>query len=230
MPAFEAVLFDWVGTLIVPKWGPVRSGPGGAHWISGALRALDRDPAGLAGISSALTEAGHRPEVAEGWRGADASPTTYRAAYLRWTDAAGLDRPLADRLYADLADPAAARFATDTAEVLAAVKAAGLRVAVISDIHFDVRPAFAEAGLDGYVDEFVLSYEVGVCKPDPAIFRAALTRLGLRPEQALMVGDRSGHDGAAVEAGLPTLLVPPLTDPAERRLHLVLNACGLSTA
>ncbi|MFI5532895.1 HAD family hydrolase [Kitasatospora sp. NPDC051853] len=230
MSAFGAVLFDWVGTLVVPKWGPVKSGPSGTWWISHALRGLGRDGSAVAvqHISTALSEAGRRPEVIEGWRGADASAATYRTAYLRWVGAAGLDPALADALYEGLADPATARFASDVAPTLAALRSAGLKVAVISDIHFDIRPAFAEAGLDAYIDEFVLSYEVGVCKPERAIFRAALTSLGLQPHQALMVGDRSAYDGAAIEVGIPTLLVPVLTDPTEERLHLVLKTCGLS--
>lgn len=229
MSTFEAVLFDWVGTLVVPKWGPVKSGTSGAWWISHALGRLGRgtSPDEVRRISSALSEAGRRPEVIEGWRGADASADTYRAAYLRWTGAAGLDAALADELYEALADPATARFAADAAPTLAALKSAGLKVAVISDIHFDIRPAFAVAELDEYVDEFVLSYEVGVCKPDPAVFRAALAGLALDPGQALMVGDRSAYDGAAIEAGIPTLLLPVLTDPSERRLDLVLKTCGL---
>ena len=40
-----------------------------------------------------------------------------------------------------------------------------------------------------------------------------------------MVGDRSASDGGAVEAGLTTLLLPPLRDVGERRLHRVLDLC-----
>ncbi|OPX07286.1 HAD family hydrolase [Mycobacterium sp. AT1] len=113
--------------------------------------------------------------------------------------------------------------ADDVAETLRWVAAQGCEVAILSDIHFDLRPAFVAADLDRYVDEYVLSFECGVQKPDPAIFRAALDALGSRPERTLMVGDRASHDGAAVELGMPTLLVPPLTHPAQRRLDLVRN-------
>ncbi|GAA2790200.1 hypothetical protein GCM10010441_14210 [Kitasatospora paracochleata] len=138
-----------------------------------------------------------------------------------------MDSVLADAMYETLSDAADNLFAADVAPTLMALKAAGLKVAVVSDIHVDIRPAFLKAGLDTYVDDYVLSFEHGTCKPDPAIFRTALDRLGVQPSEALMVGDRSGHDGAAVEAGVTTLLVPPLTDVAEKRLHLVLAACGV---
>jgi FMN phosphatase YigB (HAD superfamily) len=102
----------------------------------------------------------------------------------------------------------------------------GARAGLVSDIHFDLRPVFAEAGLDRYVSSYVLSFEHGVQKPDAQIFRIALDALAAVPAEALMVGDRSGHDGGAVAVGIPTLLVPPLFDPAQERLHIVVAACG----
>jgi putative hydrolase of the HAD superfamily len=57
----------------------------------------------------------------------------------------------------------------------------------------------------------------------------ALDELGVEPAKALMVGDRASHDGAAVELGMPTLLIPPLTATSQQRLSVVLRACGLPT-
>ncbi|WP_431948636.1 HAD family hydrolase [Actinacidiphila sp. bgisy167] len=229
MPAFRAVLLDWVGTLIVPRWGPDHAGPKGGPWIEGALRRLAREvaPPEVRRLSAALDAAVREPEVARAMSGADVSVASYRAGFRRWTSAAGIDEALADALYAELAHPDVALFAADVERTLATLKAAGLLVAVVSDIHFDIRPWFAAAGLDGHVDRFVLSFEHGVCKPDPAVFRLALRELGVGPDEALMVGDRSGHDGAAVEAGLATLLLPPLAAAGEERLHRVLACCGL---
>jgi FMN phosphatase YigB (HAD superfamily) len=99
--------------------------------------------------------------------------------------------------------------------------------AVVSDIHVDIRPAFAAAGLDALIDVFTLSFEQGVQKPDPAMFLRTLDALGVEPGQALMMGDRPGHDGAAVEAGLTTLLLPPLRGVDDLRLHRVAAACGV---
>ena len=106
------------------------------------------------------------------------------------------------------------------------LRAAGLRLAVVSDIHVDVRPAFAAASLAGVVDVFTLSFELGAQKPDPRVFTATLDALGVQPHEALMVGDRCRPDGGAVECGVPTLLLPPLTAPDDRRLHHVLALCG----
>lgn len=92
---------------------------------------------------------------------------------------------------------------------------------VISDIHFDIRPAFAAEGLSDAVDGYALSFEVGAQKPSAVIYRHALKMLEVTPSQALMVGDRAVPDGGAVEHGLNVLLVPPLEHPGQRRLHRV---------
>jgi HAD superfamily hydrolase (TIGR01493 family) len=84
----------------------------------------------------------------------------------------------------------------------------------VSDIHFDLRREFAAAGLGGLIDSFVLSFEHGVQKPDPEIFRIAAHALALDPPELLMVGDRASHDGGAVGLGITTLLLPSLPTAA----------------
>jgi HAD superfamily hydrolase (TIGR01549 family) len=44
-------------------------------------------------------------------------------------------------------------------------------------------------GFGEHVDALVISEEVGVAKPDPAIFAAALARLRVAPHEAVMIGD-----------------------------------------
>ena len=67
---------------------------------------------------------------------------------------------------------------------------------MVSNIGFDIRPHFAGLGPGRLVDAFVLSYEVGRCKPDPAIFLRACGMLGVDPERTLMVGDTPADAGA----------------------------------
>jgi putative hydrolase of the HAD superfamily len=43
--------------------------------------------------------------------------------------------------------------------------------------------------MDPLIDALITSEEIGVQKPDPHIFRETLTRLGLQPAEAVMVGD-----------------------------------------
>ena len=68
-----------------------------------------------------------------------------------------------------------------------------------------VRAALARVQLDVLVDDVVSSRDVGVRKPDPAFFRAALARaaaLGyvVAPAEAVMVGDSFDNDVAGAKA------------------------------
>lgn len=72
------------------------------------------------------------------------------------------------------------------------------------------RPKIERFGLAEYMDVLIVSEEVGVAKPDPAIFRIALERLQLRPDEAIFVGDSPEYDlcGAAA-AGVPFIWMNP---------------------
>jgi HAD superfamily hydrolase (TIGR01509 family) len=210
--SFRAVLLDWRGTLVTTL--------DERAWATEALRRLGRDddPAPLA---DALAKIADRPDEP----GVDSDAARHRRTYVEALTDLGLDEDLVEALYAVESDLTLNVFADDAACTLRELCAAGLRLAVVSDIHVDIRPAFAAAGLDGVIDVFTLSVEHGIQKPDPRMFTRTVRTLGVEPEQALMVGDRADRDGAAVECGLATLLLPPLTAPSDRRLHRVLALC-----
>ena len=56
------------------------------------------------------------------------------------------------------------------------------------------RSRMALSPLKDYVTEVVISEEVGVSKPRPGIFTIALDRLGVKPREALMIGDGINSD------------------------------------
>ncbi|WP_433493703.1 HAD family hydrolase [Micromonospora sp. CA-248089] len=93
----------------------------------------------------------------------------------------------------------------DTVATLSALRDSGVRIGVVSNVGRDIRKCFARHGLDGYVDAFVLSYEVGLVKPDPRIWGVALEALHAAPGQTLMADDH------------PTF--PVLVHAAEPRRH-----------
>jgi HAD superfamily hydrolase (TIGR01509 family) len=97
-----------------------------------------------------------------------------------------------------------------SAESLARLRAAGLRLGVVSNSDGRVEQALEAAGLRQYFDVVVDSALVGVEKPDPGIFRAALDALGVAPEEALYVGDLYQVDilGARA-AGMEAVLFGP---------------------
>ena len=79
------------------------------------------------------------------------------------------------------------------AETLAALETAGIRIGLICDTGFTpgrvVRRLLDEAGLGGYFEVLCFSDEVGVPKPGADIFAKALAGLGVRPPEAVHVGD-----------------------------------------
>lgn len=111
----------------------------------------------------------------------------------------------------------------DTVEFLAQARARGLKIAVISDVAFDLRPVAIAHGFDRYVDAFVLSYEHGALKADgPELFEVALAALGASAATSLMVGDNYVNDGLGITAGLRTLLLPHAHTGSPRGLAIVL--------
>lgn len=210
----RAVLFDWRGTLVMT--------PGPVPWMTQALSDLGLEhDAGVVSEHLARLERANGPDNRLDTPGMDTDAELYRRIFDEVMADAGFSGELADHLCALDASPAFNWFAEDVVETLEALRERDVRTAVVSDIHFDLRPHFQEAGLLDLVDHFALSYELGVQKPDPAMFLTATDALGVAPENALMVGDRSGPDGAAVEYGLTTLLMSRLASVDQRRLHRV---------
>ena len=66
----------------------------------------------------------------------------------------------------------------------------------------------ARFGLRDYFEVICASAEEGVDKPDPELFRRALTRAGCAPADAVMIGDRTDNDIAPAKSlGMKTVLI-----------------------
>jgi putative hydrolase of the HAD superfamily len=106
----------------------------------------------------------------------------------------------------------------DAAPALAALRALGLRVVVVSNWDASLHERLAETGLAPLVDGAVASAELGHAKPEPEIFTRALELAGAAPEAALHAGDTLEVDVAgALATGLRAVLVArdgPATAPA----------------
>lgn len=198
--------------------------------FSGTLFRLEEDPSWFAGISVDDREVdGHvqaelmrrltaptgrsvemGPQEYHAWCNRDLAPHLHREAYLHVLRESGVADHHAESLYQRVIDPASWTPYPDSAQVLSTLAAHGIKTAVVSNIAFDIRPAFAAIGADKYVDEFVLSFEVGAVKPDSAIFTAALQRLGVAAADTVMVGDSDEADGGARAVGCGFALVDPL--------------------
>jgi HAD superfamily hydrolase (TIGR01509 family) len=228
----DAVLFDFHGTLAQVE-DPVT-------WVVAAAgacgRELDRGRATV--LADRLVTAGraggplpHRVplHLAEHWADRDLYEHSHRAAYTGLAASVPTDvEGLADALYDRLLGPDGWLPYPDTEPTLRTLHNAGIKVAVVSNIGFDIRPHFAAWGLDGLVDAFALSYEVGRTKPDPAIFLRACGMLGVDPERTLMVGD-SPADAGAVKAGCAALVLPAADPGRPNGLSATLALTGFPT-
>ena len=116
----------------------------------------------------------------------------------------------------------------DTAPVLRELKSRGIRIAVVSNAAIDVRPTLDRNGLTHLIDGVVVSYQVGVVKPAPAIFELALELLERPAEQVLIVGDSGRDDVGGTTLGIRTLILPRTTghlpevlDPRPKRAKML---------
>jgi HAD superfamily hydrolase (TIGR01509 family) len=205
----RAVLFDFSGTLA--------SCEARDDWFTG----MGLDGAQRAEVMDRLTH----PTASvthHAWDYRDLDPALHREAYLHVLQTSGLADEHAEELYRRVTDPAEWAVYPDTVSVLKSLRQNGFRTAVVSNIAWDIRPVLAAAE----VDEFVLSFEVGAAKPDTRIFTAALDRLGVAADEALMIGDSEENDGAARELGCSFALVDPL--PISRRPTGLIDALSVS--
>ena len=219
---FDAVLFDWCGTLVAYPTLEERLRLAleqvgrhadqvtvGAH--AAAIRGTDRDPA------LAVLEAG-----------CDLSAENHRHAKLTRFDRAGLDAQLAGALEATYGDLSTYQPYPEVPAVISHLTGAGVEVVVVSDFHVDLRPHFESIGVLPQISGFALSCEVGAVKPASAMFEAALDHVHADPARCLMVGDNPGPDAGAAFLGITSLILPflrsgrpPLLDRVTR---LVLGA------
>ncbi|MEW2489837.1 HAD-IA family hydrolase [Streptomyces sp. NPDC048411] len=216
----KGVLFDFSGTLF--RIEPVRS------WLSAVLaeRSITVADADFERYVADLTAAGALPggpnpqrvpdRLAAAWATRDESTERHREAYMGLTRQVALPDPgLYEALYNRHMSPAAWQPYPDAAEVLGALRAAGTRVCVVSNVGWDLRPIFRAHGLDALVDAYVLSYEHGIQKPDPQLFHTACTLIGQDPKDVVMVGDDRHADGGAAALGCDVRFVDHL--PVEER-------------
>lgn len=93
-------------------------------------------------------------------------------------------------------------------EFLAVARARGLRLAALSD--YDPRRKLKALGVSGFFDVVASAAdpEIQTFKPDPRGLQVVLRKLGVRPHQAIYVGDRIGVDSCAAErASVPCAII-----------------------
>jgi len=119
--------------------------------------------------------------------------------------------------------------AAGTRASLERLRAAGLRLGVVSNSDGRVDAALRAADLRDCFEVVVDSALFGAEKPDPAIFRAALDALGVTPDEALYVGDLYEVDVlGARAAGIDAILLLPETVAAPAGVRRVTSLVVLA--
>ena len=94
---------------------------------------------------------------------------------------------------------------------LDALRAAGIRTALVSDAGADDVESWQRSPLRDRLDAVVFSYELGVRKPDPRMYQRALEAIGVAPNEAIFVGDGGSDEHRGARAlGITTVLVTRL--------------------
>jgi HAD superfamily hydrolase (TIGR01509 family) len=194
----RAVLFDAGNTLVFLDYARLAEGVGPAVGLSLTAEGLAR----------------HGPAAARAMELASGNDRERAAAYIEALfllsgvppESLGQVRDCLSRMHTErhLWSLVAPR----SAESLARLRQAGLKLAVVSNSDGRVEQALEAAGLRQYFDVVIDSALVGVEKPDPRIFHAALEALGVAPDEALYVGDLYEVDVlGARAAGLDAVLL-----------------------
>lgn len=88
------------------------------------------------------------------------------------------------------------------------LRAAGVRVALVSDAGFDDVECWPASRLAERMDAVVFSYEIGIRKPDRRIYEHALAAVGVEASDAIFVGDGGSDEHRGARAlGMGTVLV-----------------------
>ena len=94
----------------------------------------------------------------------------------------------------------------ETVELLKELKNRGLKVGIITNTFNDERDMIRSSILMPYIDEALISYEQGLCKPDPALYEKMMRLLNVEPDECLFVGDGGSRElYAARDAGMHAL-------------------------
>jgi len=217
---FEAVLFDAGDTLI-------RLCGSGEKLLYRAAATLGVDALDAEEVAHVwrrvLDRSGTAEELA---KGRDLSSDRHHEVWTALYRSAGCERlapGLSERLYEFTVDARSWEAFPDTLPTLRALRERGVRLGVVSDTGFDLRPAMDLLGLTPFFQTVVMSFEYGVCKPAAKVFLTACDQLRVSPDRTLMVGDNPLTDSGAVATGMHVFLLPPPARTGPRGLDQVLS-------
>ncbi len=123
-----------------------------------------------------------------------------------WQRRLGLSDSQADELMADYWRWYVGTLDQPLVDWFAGVRGRGLRAGILSNSGPGAREAERHWGFEAMTDDIVYSHEVGLGKPDPAVYALTADRLGVEPEQIVFLDDVGVNVDAARAAGWHAVL------------------------
>ena len=115
---------------------------------------------------------------------------------------------IALRVYDEFGHSSRWRLFDDVVPCLTRLRAAGSKIAVISNWDRRLETILGGLGLTDLLDATLSSAAVGLHKPDPRIFEEACRRLAVKPEECVHVGDHYYADYLGASAvGMKAVLI-----------------------
>ncbi|MGI8524219.1 MAG: HAD-IA family hydrolase [Nocardioides sp.] len=106
-----------------------------------------------------------------------------------WQQRLGLDDAQSDELMADQWRWYVGTLDQELFDWFAGVRARGLRAGILSNSGSGAREAERHYGFEDVTDDLVYSHEVGLAKPDPAVYALSAERLGVEPDEIVFLDD-----------------------------------------
>jgi putative hydrolase of the HAD superfamily len=218
----ECVLFDAVDTLLAPA--PSFQG----RFV--AVAAEHGVPLEEAAVDAAVAAAAREAAWPEDWT----DPATQRAFWLGfYGDVLGslghTHGELAEALFQAFSDPAGYRLFDDVRPALDELAGRGITLGLVSNFEPWLDEVLALQGIADRFAAVAISGTLGVAKPDPRIFKAALDEAGADPAATVHVGDQPVNDVAgALAAGITPVLIDRFgRHPGAGGAHRVEDLAGL---
>ncbi len=88
-----------------------------------------------------------------------------------------------------------------TVQLIQELADGGTRVALLSNAGYDFGDAFRAAPFASVMERVLVSAELGLLKPDPAIYERAVAELGIEPAQMVFIDNRADNVAGAESIG-----------------------------
>ena len=82
----------------------------------------------------------------------------------------------------------------ESVQLLQELKSRGIKIGLMTNTFSDERDLIRSCELFPYFDVALISYEQGICKPAPEMYKLMTEKLGVAPKECLFVGDGGSRE------------------------------------